>query len=192
MKIKDTKNGKVITLSHALDTRAKLFYLIGYVLWMSIALLLSYKASDDSMVLACIVLVLGLLVSYRMADKALKTEKLKVTEEYLIVQLTGLFSKKTFVYDNKLVSNFRHLKKPELTKHPLEGQSTDYLGFGARQHFANELHGDNRLAFDYNGKTVMFGEHIYSWDFNELYVLLHDITGKDLSATHKHEVASYS
>ncbi|WP_217602470.1 hypothetical protein [Chitinophaga sp. GbtcB8] len=43
----------------------------------------------------------------------------------------------------------------------------------------NDLHGDNRLAFDYNGKTITFGNNIYSWDFDELEVVLYDITGND-------------
>jgi hypothetical protein len=43
----------------------------------------------------------------------------------------------------------------------------------------NELHGDNRLGFYYEGKLVTFGEELYSWDFEKLEVLLYDITGND-------------
>ena len=39
------------------------------------------------------------------------------------------------------------------------------------------MHGDNRLAFDYNGKTITFGENVYSWEFEELENLLYSITG---------------
>jgi hypothetical protein len=45
------------------------------------------------------------------------------------------------------------------------------------------MHGDKRLAFDYRGKTIQFGENIYSWDFDELNILIYDISGNDLRYT---------
>jgi hypothetical protein len=66
-----------------------------------------------------------------------------------------------------------------LTKHPLAGETFDYLGFQTEQKVISEMHGDNRLAFDYENKTVTFGENIYSWEFDELQILLYDITGND-------------
>jgi hypothetical protein len=30
----------------------------------------------------------------------------------------------------------------------------------------------NRLAFDYEGRTIQFGKDIYSWDFDEIKQLL--------------------
>ncbi|TKK71686.1 hypothetical protein FC093_01285 [Ilyomonas limi] len=41
------------------------------------------------------------------------------------------------------------------------------------------MHGKNRIAFDYNGKQITFGNNIYSWDFSEPEVLLYEVTGND-------------
>jgi hypothetical protein len=41
------------------------------------------------------------------------------------------------------------------------------------------MHGDNRLAFDYEGRIITFGQDVYSWEFEELEILLYDITGND-------------
>ncbi len=49
------------------------------------------------------------------------------------------------------------------------------------------MHGDDRLAFGYNGKTITFGENIYSWDFEQLEILLYDITGNDFRYDDKFE-----
>lgn len=47
------------------------------------------------------------------------------------------------------------------------------------------MHGDNQLAFDYDGKTIKFGNNIPSWDFEELQSILLVITEKDLTVVKK-------
>lgn len=42
------------------------------------------------------------------------------------------------------------------------------------------MHGDNRIAFDYNSKTITFGENIYSWEFEEIQYSIFMVTVKDL------------
>lgn len=34
------------------------------------------------------------------------------------------------------------------------------------------MHGDYRLALDYEGVTVKFGKNVYSWEFDEIAELL--------------------
>ena len=55
-----------------------------------------------------------------------------------------------------------------MAPHPLAGKSFDYLGFQTEQKVINEMYGDNRLAFDYNGRTISFGKNVYSWEFDEI------------------------
>lgn len=43
------------------------------------------------------------------------------------------------------------------------------------------MYGYNQLAFDYEGKTIKFGDNIPSWDFDELQSILLVTTGKDLT-----------
>jgi hypothetical protein len=87
-------------------------------------------------------------------------EKLFVnkTKFQLIKQGIGKATSRTF--DNTKISNFRLLKKVELSKHPLAVNTFDYLGFGTEQKLINEVHGENRLAFDYEGKTIAFGQDL--------------------------------
>jgi hypothetical protein len=59
-----------------------------------------------------------------------------------------------------------------MEKHPLAGEAFDYLGFQTEQQVINEMHGDNRLALDYEGVTVKFGKNVYSWEFDEIVNLL--------------------
>lgn len=54
------------------------------------------------------------------------------------------------------------------------------MGFQTARQVINEMHGDNRIAFDYNGRMITFGENVYSWEFEELEVLLYEVTGNDL------------
>ncbi len=105
-------------------------------------------------------------------NNALRKESLLITPEKITLIKKSLYTTEKKEFDPKKISGFRHLGKPELTKHPLAGESFDYLGFQTEQQVINEMHGDNRLAFEYDGRTINFGENIYSWDFDELLVLL--------------------
>lgn len=90
------------------------------------------------------------------------TEKLLINSNDLSIIKKGIISKSIATFQVSKISNFRHLNKPELTKHPLAGQTIDYLGFQTEQEVINEMHGDNRIAFDYEGKTISFGSNIYT------------------------------
>jgi hypothetical protein len=70
------------------------------------------------------------------------------------------------------VSQFRHLEKAPSTKHPLAGESFDSLGFQTQQELIKELSGDSRMAFDYEGRVIRFGENVYSWEFEEVAALV--------------------
>jgi hypothetical protein len=191
MHIKEHQDTKIITLSKALDSRAKIlniFYFIAYssIVLFFISLIISAEPDFTSIrvIIGVTALVLFILVyfiaAYRFLNKAFQTETL-IIDPNSIRLYKGGFSKKSGIYDISLISNFRHLDKPTLTNHALAGQSFDYLGFQTQQQVINEMHGDNRLAFDYEGKTVAFGENIYSWDFEELAGILNEIAGRDLT-----------
>lgn len=194
MTIKDHSKGKIITLSKAFDTRPKLLNLFYFTAFFFTGLTILKKIATESRgdnTLSTVLLMIFPLVlfvaAYRFANKAVQTEKLIVSREQLTLVRAGLFSSKKNTYDISHIENFRHLAKPQITKHPLAGESFDYNGFQTGQHLANELHGDNRIAFDYKGSTIKFGENIYSWDFNQLEVALYDITGNDLRYTDSYE-----
>lgn len=174
-------------LSKAFDTRDKFLYTIyfaaftfaGFIFFNEF--IFSPSEITVGLILFSIAVVgLYLFVAYKFINKALQTEKLYVSKTTLTIYKTGLFFSQTKTFNTGSISNFRHLAKPEISKHPLAGESFDYLGFETEQKVINEMHGDNRLAFDYNGRTIKFGENIYSWDFEQIAGLLYEVTEKDL------------
>lgn len=195
MTIKDHSKGKIITLSKAFDTRPKLlnlfyfavFFFLGLMIVRGLIITGDRIDNTFSIIIVSILALISFLAAFRFANKAVQTEKLIVNKEQLSLVRAGLFSSKKRTYDISHIENFRHLGKPNISRHPLAGDSFDYNGFQMGQHLANELHGDNRIAFDYKGMTIKFGENIYSWDFGQLEVILYDITGNDLRYTDSYE-----
>ena len=186
MTVRDIQDGKLITLSKAFDTRAKTLNFIYFVTFsFAGALFLNMVLSKNNLQVSAglilfitIVVFVYLFAGYRFINKAMQTEKLFVNNNSLTISRSGLFSKHKDKFDINIIFNFRFLSKPEITKHPLAVESLDYLGFQTEQQVINEMHGDNRLAFDYNGRTIKFGENIYSWDFEQLESIFFDTTGK--------------
>jgi hypothetical protein len=192
MTISDYKEGKVIVLSKAFDTRSKVlnivyFFVFTFAAVMFLGMAVSERYLSAELVLFTVVVVgVYLLAGYRFISKALQTEKVIVEKGSLTLLKSGFLSKDKKSYDSARIHNFRHLGKPDTTAHPLAGQSFDYLGFQTEQQVINELHGDQRIAFDYDGRTVKFGENIYSWEFDEIsrtvfVILERDVTIKVVS-----------
>ena len=181
----DYKDGKIITFSTALGSRAKIlyaFYSLSFIaaVVMFFYILLTQQDLGIIALLACIITITAFLIAaFRFANKAFMREQLFVNKKELQLINQSILTENIRSYEITKISSFRHLNKPELTKHPLAGETFDYLGFQTEQKVINEMHGDNRLAFDYESKTVTFGENIYSWEFEELEILLYDVTGND-------------
>jgi hypothetical protein len=189
MTVKDHQEGKMIILSKAFDTRVKILnsiYFLVFTVGATTFGVLGFSAISFSLwfvIFAIGAVAVFSFAGYKFINKSLQSEKLIVNKNSLTIIKSGFLSTKKTTFDNMLISNFTHLDKPEITKHPLAGETFDYLGFQTEQAVINEMHGDNRLAFDYNGKTITFGENLYTWDFEQLEVLLYDITGNDFRYT---------
>ena len=185
MDIKDIKDGKLISLSKAFDSRAKTLYTI-YALFFFICaiyfirlLLLSNNAPVPALIIGSLGAVVFYIVAYRFINKALMSEKLFVNKQVVHLIKQSMFGSLVKIYNVSDISNFRLLEKPKLTDHPLAGRTFDYMGFQTEQKVISEMHGDNRLAFDWKGITVVFGQDVYSWDFEALQNILLEITGSD-------------
>ncbi|MDP4265124.1 MAG: hypothetical protein Q8941_21530 [Bacteroidota bacterium] len=186
MLIKDLPNGKLITFSNSLGSRSNLLNLFYFIFFFvsTLGFLYLFIISLEivgAAVVAFLAVIAFAIASYRFGNKAFMIEKLLIEKNELVLITQGLSKIKNRIFQVSKISKFRHLKKPELTRHPLAGNSIDYLGFGTEQKVISEMHGDNRLAFDYEGKTITFGENVYSWDFETLEALLNEITGNDLT-----------
>ncbi len=191
MRVNEQQSSKIVLLSNAFDSRAKILNIVYFVVFTGFALymilffgMFDPDFSNGGTIVGVIIwlTVTGVYVfaGYRFLNKALQTETLVIDNNAIRLSKGG-FIKKSAEYDINLVTNFRHLNKAEVTKHPLAGQSFDYLGFQTQQQVINEMHGDNRLAFDYEGSIITFGENIYSWEFEELADLLNQAAGKNIT-----------
>jgi len=198
MKVKDYKDGKIVILSTAFDTRPKilnLIYFINFFAGGTLFLRMIFINADNPglVIFGCIVTIALYIAAYRFVKKAVAGEEIFINKECMhLIRQGGLFKARKQRFDIKKISGFRHLAKPKLTKHPLAGGSFDYLGFDTEQQVINDMHGDNRLAFDYEGKTITFGHNIYSWDFEVLEVMLYDITGNDFRYDDEFEETNFS
>jgi len=185
MTVKDHENGKIIILSKAFDTRAKvlnIFYAIIFIVAGIAFAVMSVVVMSSNIWLSIFMLgafAVAIFAGHKFLNKSFQSEKLLVDKSNLTIIKSGLLRTTKNSYMTAFISNFIHLDNPEITKHPLAGQTFDYLGFQTEQAVINDMHGDNRLSFDYQGQTITFGENVYTWDFDELEILLYDITGND-------------
>jgi hypothetical protein len=189
MIVKDFESGKLIKIGDAFDSRAKTlntFYFLIFFIPAALILRSALKTDGEHYGIIFFSLVASVaffIAAYRFINKALMSESLFVNKTKLCLLRKDLFKNKRTCYEISEISNFRHLAKPELTPHALAGNSFDYLGFQTEQKVISEMHGDKRLAFDYKGKIIQFGENIYSWDFDELNILIYETSGNDLRYT---------
>jgi len=197
MTVADHKNGKLITLSKAFDSKSKILYAFYFFVFFlggagSLLKLFDEKPFSGLTIFVVVFSSALFIAAYKFVNKATMSEKIFINKQEVQLIKKGLFNLHRKSFDIAFISNFRHLDKPAPTRHPLAGETFDYLGFQTEQQVINEMYGDNRVAFDYEGKTISFGENVYSWEFSELEVLLYDITGNDLRYTDGFEKTFHS
>lgn len=160
MTIKEHPNGKIIIFSRPIDTGNNIIYFTIFFLFglLFLKLILTSDKIDTPFLLTCSLIVpaILLLIAYRFIEKALQREKLIVSKHQFTLITTGFFTGRKRTFDTRHIENFRHVYVDE--------------------HVAKRRR-ENRLAFDYKGLTIKFGENIYSWDFDQLEVVLNDVTG---------------
>jgi hypothetical protein len=178
MEIRDYQDGKLLVLSKPMDNRVKILNLFYFIVFFSTGgVWLVDAAHPNASVVALIFqLAIGsafLVASYRFADKMMMTEELFVNRSELCVVKRGLRPLSKHCFDLAGISQFRHVELQEDPVHPITGQNFDYFGFQTQQKLIREAYGDDRLAFEYDGKTITFGDKVYSWDFDEVVKVLH-------------------
>ena len=180
MEKKTVSNGTLFILEKPFETRSKwlfAFYSIAFFALLSWYFREIFSKADFTSILLLATVVIGYLIAgYRFASKASRTELLLVTSKTIELIEKGWFHKKKKKFDIAKISSLRFVEKPVLTTHPLAGVTFDYLGFQTTQQVINEMYGDNRIAFDYNGNTISFGKNLYSWDYEDLFLTIYPVT----------------
>ena len=180
MEKKTVSNGTLFILEKPFESRSKwlfAFYSIAFFALLSWYFGEIFTKVDLTSILLLATVVTGYIIAgYRFAAKASRMETLLVTSNTLELIEQGWFHRRKKKFDKAKISGLRFVEKPVLTAHPLAGLTFDYLGFQTTQQVINEMYGDNRIAFDYNGTTISFGKNLYSWDYEELYLAVYPIT----------------
>lgn len=185
MKTQSIHKGKIIALSGTIKNKTVLYKSIFFItifltlLYISVSIRNQVFLNLFNIIFVNIFLVIFFIILYHILNKASKSEKIIITTTDICIEKTKLFGTKKMEYNLNYVSNFRHIEEPNVTEHPLAGKTFDFMGFQKTQEVINVVHGDDRLAFDYNGTTISFGPNIYSWNFEEIQKILIEITGKD-------------
>lgn len=194
--VKDQGDGKLISLSPPLLSRARfLNFFYAFMFLCSTAgfafLATNWGSSIVAGIIASLMAVAFAIGFYRFINKATEQEALLVTRENLDIIVSALLKSETRSFLVKEIGGFRFLEKEQYSPHPLKGETFDYLGFQTEQQVIQDLHSEGRAAFDYRGRQVRFGKSLASWDFNELEVLLYDITGNDFRYTDEYEKENF-
>lgn len=193
MTVQTFGHGSLIILSKPFDTRAKALFL-AYCIVFAVGVVVPFGSlfyDYPTIVGTMLFLAFGiaqLVGSYRFGRSAILQERVFIDAKEFILMEKG-FKMKREVFELASITHFRFLEKPEMAPHPLACESFDYLGFQTEQKVINEMYGDNRIAFDFEGKTFTFGKNIYSWDFDEIvgvmrsygYTVYHSPTAMDPS-----------
>jgi hypothetical protein len=195
--IKNLRNGKVITLSSPLYSRARILDFSYAILFLVSSLGFGYLIfTNYDVLMAAIIAFLGTIACaiafYRFINKATETEKLFVSKERLDIMNSTIFkrSSKSFVISE--ISDFKFNEREKYEPHPLKGETFDYLGFQTEQHVIQDLHSEGRISFTYRGRPFRFGKDVASWEFSQLEVLVYELTGNDLRYTDKFEQENFN
>ena len=187
MKIQSINQGKIVTISGSKKNNTGLYKIL-FSLSVFITGLLIFSYIDrqflyqfyDMLYIILFTLIFHIIL-YHILNKAAKTEKLLITKTTIGIEKKSLFHSSENKYELNNISNFRYVEEPKATDHPLAGKTIDYFGFQKKQEIINVIHSNDRLAFDYNGNIISFGQNIYSWHFEEIQQILLEITGKDFA-----------
>jgi len=196
-KIQNWQDGKRIRLSSPLTSRTRILnyfyalsFLAGVVMFCRVLPGALSKSIVGSVIALLAIVAFG-IAFYRFINKATESETLFVDKERLELIVSRLFKqqKRSFLLTD--ISEFRFLETERYEPHPLKGESFDYLGFQTEQRVIQDLHMEGRVSFMYQGRQIRFGKDLVSWEFNELEVLLYDLTGNDFRYTDKFEKENF-
>jgi hypothetical protein len=113
---KDYKDGKTITFSKPLDSRAKILYAFYFLSFFTPAtfffywLLTEYDNAIGAIV-GIIAVIAFYIAAFRFVNKAFMREELFINKKELQLKNQGILRENIRSYDITKISNFRHLVK---------------------------------------------------------------------------------
>jgi hypothetical protein len=195
--IQDYKDGKLITVSSPLQGRPKILHFSYAMFFFISSVLFAYLLLKDRSInlVASILSILGTIACaigfYRLMKRATESEKIFVNKKTLEIIKSGFSNRDVECFAIDKISDFKFSEKKKFAPHPLKGETFDYLGFQTEQEVIQDLHMEGRVSFVYDNRIIKFGRDLTSWEFNELEVLLYDLTGNDFRYTDKYEQENF-
>ena len=177
--INEKGNGKLISLSKPLDTRAKILDFSYAILFIIATLGFMALFLLDGSIFGFIGTIVFGICFYRFAKRAAESEQLYIDKEKFEIIRKNFLKKSVLYFELSEISHFKFHERPKFSPHPLKGETFDYLGFQTEQQVISDVHTEGRISFMYKGKEIKFGKDLYSWNFEELEMLLYDVTGND-------------
>jgi hypothetical protein len=195
-RIQDYQDGKLIRLNspYARARILNFFYAANFLGAAAIFIYLMVDSGTTSILAVTFAIIFSgafLIGFYRFLNKGTETEKLFINQQKLDIIVASVFKthKRSFLVTG--ISDFKFLEREQYQPHPLKGETFDYLGFQTQQQVIQDLHSKGRVSFVYQGTQVRFGKELASWEFDELEVLLFDLTGNDFRYTDKFEQENF-
>lgn len=187
MEISTNENSKTVRIKDLNSTKVKVLYAFYFIIFTSVVLFFGGLILENSIsifnigFLFLLVLVsLYFAAAYRMFNKIYSYEEIIIDSKTLTIKEYEFFKVQYQIFELDKIHNYRYLDIPEASEHPLHGKSIDYTGFGVQENVIRNVHGSKKLAFDYEGKVITFGEFAFSWDYEELADLIFEISNVQL------------
>jgi hypothetical protein len=174
MKTKTSPGKTLFVLESPMDGRGKWLFIINAVIYFGLLVLIVWAffflPPPDAKMFVMYILFgsIGGVAGYRYFSNSWRMDTLLVTADTVTLKEVAGFVKRKRIFERVFISNVRFLERPVLTEHPLASKSFDFLGVQTEQVVLNEMFGDNKASFDYQGKSIMFGRHLYSWDVEQI------------------------
>jgi len=183
MEIRINEKSKTVRIKDINATKVKVLYAFYFIVFTSVVLLFGGLILENNIsffnigFLFLLVLVsLYFAAAYRMINKIYSYEELIIDSQILTIKQYEIFTERSESFEINKIENYRYLDTPKATEHPLQGKSIDYTGMGVQENVIRNVHGSKKLAFEYEGKTINFGEFAFSWDYEELADLIFEIS----------------
>lgn len=195
MEIRTNENSKTVRIKDLNSTKVKVLYAFYFIVFTSIVLFFggliletTFSFFNIGFIILIVLVSLYFAAAYRMFNKIYSYEEIIIDSKTLTIKEYKFFKVQYQIFELDKIHNYRYLDIPVASDHPLHGKSIDYTGFGVQENVIRNVHGSKKLAFDYEGKVITFGEFAFSWDYEELANLIFEISNIQLIKSESSEL----
>jgi hypothetical protein len=109
------------------------------------------------------------LVGKNFIVKAISYEQLVFTPNHFIISETNPFYTTQEKYEPASIREMKYLGYQQWTEHPIGGSNVDFTGLAEREKIVSYVNERGNIEFEYNGKKIIFGKNLPSWDVEKIF-----------------------